>query len=927
MLAKIEAEAAEKLPLPPGRTLEQEKARYRNFIKLQTHRLKFFHRGGGSGSEVCRGRATMMDALMRHLMDGIHQQEGLEFQRLTPSLSLVAIGGYGRGELNPYSDVDIMLLHTQEANSGKGRHYLAKVIDTLIPIMWDVHLKPGQSVRTVTDCVEVANKDMQSKTSLIEARPIWGNGELFKLFQETLLAKCIQGYEAEYIAARVRDQAVRHAKYGNSATMQEPNVKNGCGGLRDYQNLLWMAFFKYRTRTLADLVQRELISQSEARKLEKAYDFLLRVRNELHYTVNRSVDVLAKNVQPAVAKCLGYTERSPSQRIERFLSDYFNHSRNIYLITSTVEQRLALTPKPGLLPSLRAIFRTRAERMKEQLFDGFKFTGGEICAATPRVFRDQPARLMRVFLYAQQRGLKLHPALVQLLRQSLQLLDRSFTREPHVRDTFLEILNQRGSVAPILRLMHDVGFLGKYLPEFGKLTALVQHEFYHQYTTDEHTLMCLEKLDQVWEAKEPPFCHYAEMFRNLERPFVLYLALLLHDAGKARANGNHAVASSQMAQRVARRLRLDTVAAESLRVVIENHLAMAIVSQRRDLDDPAVARDFAALVKNAENLTALTLHTLADSLGTSDKLWNGFKDTLLLTLYQRSRETLAGVKTFLWAEERQRSSLRDEVRRLLPRTLDDDEVEAHFQSLPARYFLVNTAREIGSDLALAHRFMHLQLGEGNRALDPTIEWHNEPDRGYTRVKLCTWDRPGLFWRIAGSFSAAGLNILGAQIFSRADGIALDTFFVTDAATGTLVKRESHAEFETVVNQALSLEGADLRALIANKKAGRPFYQSVEDERIPTRIDFDNRTSANRTVIEIETEDRLGLLYAVAETMAGLGLDISVAKIVTEKGAAIDSFYVREPDGQQVLEPERQRLIAEHLRTAIGQLDLQARAEA
>lgn len=919
LLEKIKAEAAQRLPLPAGRTLEQEKARYRSFIKVETHRLKILHRSGGGGIEVCRARAAMMDEMLRHLMDAIHGEAGMEFQRSAPTLALVAIGGYGRSELNPASDIDIMLLHNGEVTGGRARPYLATVIDTLIPMMWDVQLKPGHSVRNLTDCVEVANKDMQSKTSLIEARLIWGNSELFKLFQTRLVEKCVDGFETEYLASRVQDQASRRAKYGNSATMQEPNIKNGCGGLRDYQNLLWMAFFKYRTRTTAELASKDMISAAEARQLDRAYDFLLRARNELHYVVGRPVDLLTKSVQPAVAKGLGYTDRSPSRRIERFLSDYYNHSRNIYLITSTVERRLALLPQPSFLPSIRTLFRQRMDRMKQQTLDGFKFLHGEIHAGTPRVFRDQPARLMRVFLYAQQRGLKLHPDLIQLIRQSLPLVNRAFMHDLHIRETFLEILNQRGSVAPVLRMMHDVGFLGKYLPEFGKLTALVQHEFFHQYTTDEHTLVCIEKLDRVWEATQPPFSHYAEMFRKLERPSLLYLALLLHDAGKARGGEDHSKEGAQLARRVARRLSLDAPTTESLRLLIEHHLTMATVSQRHDLDDPEVIQDFAHVIQNPENLAALTLHTLADSLGTSDKLWNDFKDTLLRTLYARSRQSLSGGTEFTEADEKRRATLMEEVRRLLPRTIAEDEIQAHFENLPSRYFIVNSARDIGSDLALAHRFMNLYLAEADRAFEPVLEWHNEPDRGYTRVKLATWDRPGLFWKVAGCFSASGINILSAQIFSRTDGIALDTFFVVDADSGSFVKREARDQLEAVLPKALTLESVDLRGLIKKKQPARPAYAALEGERLPTRIQFDNRTLANRTVIEIETEDRLGLLFAVAQVFAELGLDISVAKIVTEKGAAIDSFYVREFDGQKVLQPERQQVIAARLRAAIESL--------
>ena len=328
---------------------------------------------------------------------------------------------------------------------------------------------------------------------------------------------------------------------------------------------------------------------------------------------------------------------------------------------------------------------------------------------------------MRVFLHAQQRGLKLHPDLAQLIRQNLRLVDNAFLRDAHVRETFLEILDQRGNVAPALRRMHEVGLLGKFLPEFGRLTCLVQHEFYHQYTADEHTLVCLEKLDQVWEAKTPPFAEYAQIFREVEPPFLLYLALLLHDSGKAFRAGHHAAIGARQALRVARRLGLDGAKTHTLSLLIENHLAMAQISQRRDLDDPAVIRNFARQIQTAENLAMLTLHTFADSMATSDQLWNGFKDTGLWRLYRKTLELLSGTTEFRVAEERQRELLAEEVQRLAPPTFDPAEVQAHFQNLPPRYCQVNDAREILRDVAQVHRFIHLQLAsEDENALAPII---------------------------------------------------------------------------------------------------------------------------------------------------------------------------------------------------------------
>ena len=428
----------------------------------------------------------------------------------------------------------------------------------------------------------------------------------------------------------------------------------------------------------------------------------------------------------------------------------------------------------------------------------------------------------------------------------------------------------------------------------------MQHEFYHQYTADEHTLVCLEQLDRVWEAKAEPYAHYSQLFQSLERPFLLYLALLLHDTGKADGHGKHALASSELAERAAKRLGLDGALTHTLRLVIENHLLMASTSQRRDLGDPAVIRTFTKQIQNAETLALLTLHTFADTLATSNKLWNDFKDSLLWSLYEKTMPLLKGGSEFLRAEEKQLELLEEEVRRLLPDNISEEELEAHFATLPPRYFQIHSTAKILRDLALAHRFLHLQLTEEERnALEPVVDWHNEPDRGYTAVKICTWDRSGLFSNIAGSFSAAGLNILSAQVFTRSDSIALDTFFVVDAKTGTLANKEEREKFEGVLQKALTGEAVDFAALIARQKVSRPLYQSYEGDRIQTQVSFDNEASESRTVIEVETEDRLGLLYAISHALAEASLNISAAKIVTENGAAMDTCYVSEQDGRRI----------------------------
>ena len=916
---KIEADAEARLVLPPDRQPNQELARYKAFLKLENQRLETLHREGGKGREVCQARARLFDVLLRHILEPVRRNLTATNVKI-PKFALVAIGGYGRGELNPHSDIDIMFLHGGDmVANGKAQPQLGALTDALLYTLWDIGLKVGHSVRSVEDAVKVANSDMQSKTSLIEARMVMGEDSLFERLQALVLAKCVRGYEEEYIHARILDQAARRSKFGNSPTMQEPNIKNGCGGLRDYQNLLWMAFFKYRLRSLPELETRDLITPVERGQLEEAYDFLLWVRNELHYTAKRAVDSLTKNFQAPVAYNLGYTDRSPSKRVENFMRDVYSHMRHIYLITRTLEERLALLPSNKRIPSLRELFRRGKRRATQQIIDGFVVESGQI-SQTTRSFREQPRRLMRLFLHMQQRGLRLHPDLAQSIRNQIDLVDRLFITDEHTHHTFLEILNQRGDVARILRAMHEVGLLGAYIPEFGKLTCLVQHEFYHQYTADEHTLVCIEKLDRVWDATNPGTNHYTQILQQIERPFVLYLALLLHDAGKGLETSDHSREGGALALDVASRLGLDGATAHSLRLIVEHHLLMAQISQRRDLDDPQVIANFASTIQTRENLMMLTLHTYADSVGTSDQLWNSFKDSLLWTLFSRTMDYFTGAGELKRIEETQQELLKEQVAGMLPHTFSEEEIGAHFENLPRRYFQIHSARQIVADITLTHRFMHLQLAEEDKALEPVVTWHNEPDRGYTSVHICTWDRAGLFTKIAGSLTAAGLNILSAQIFTRTDGIILDTFFVTDAHGASLAKKEEKEQFERILNQALTSDEVDFPALISKQKVPRKLYQSVEGERIPTSIGFDNETSAASTILDLQTEDRVGLLYYVSHALAELGLDIVLAKILTEKGAAIDTFYLTTWDRQKITSPEHQKYVEQRLLEAIHALD-------
>ncbi|MFA5189964.1 MAG: [protein-PII] uridylyltransferase [Verrucomicrobiia bacterium] len=871
---------------------------YESFLRVHQRRLMMRHRAGGGGLAIAGARTELIDAVLRHLFVAARTAYATRHPRETlPAVALVAVGGYGRAELNPFSDIDILLLHAARGQAGET--FLKSLYNHAVLPLFDLSLRVGYTARSVKQCIEQANKDMETKTSLIEARLIVGDLPLFDAMQEKLLAQCVRPCVSEYIEQRMHDQAERHAKFGDTVFLQEPHVKNGCGGLRDLQNLFWMSLFKHGVRTLPELEERKFLTRAERRTLAAAYEFLVRVRTELHYEAGRASDELTLALQLPVATRLGYDEPNVLKRIEHFMHDYYSHTREVFQLTNALALRMALKP-PGFferrgihLPILRL-----GAKMEKQ--DGFVIRGDLIEPESPEVFREDPLRLIRVFRLAQQRQAFLSPELQTMIREQLRLVDNRFRSHPRARETFLAILGEGGGVGRIARMMHEVGFLGKYLPEFGRLDALVQHEFFHRYTADEHTLVTLQRLDAVVAAKEGPELDYKPLFHEVTRPELLYFALLLHDAGKAANEAEHSAAGVRLAERAARRIGLDDAGRETLAFLIRHHLAMYGVTQRRDLDDPDAIAEFARLVANLPQLNNLLLLTYADMTGTSAELWNDWRNSLLWDLYLKTRaELVAGAESQALQEQRLQTMLKHiRERSAMPK----EEVAAHFEKMQRRYFLTFTAEEILRHLEIIHAFLQRAVSASRDSLMPQVLWTDKPDRGYSQVTVCTWDREGLFSKICGSFSFAGVNILNAHAYSRRDGIVLDVFNVAGVEGGIVSDREQRHQFERTLDRALD-HGADLDQLLAKHRPHRSTAR-VPQGVVPTEVRMDITASRTRTVVEVQAEDRLGLLYTIAETLARHGLDINLARISTEKGAAFDTFYVVTPDGEKVTDAAR-----------------------
>ena len=883
---------------------------YKKFLKVEEHRLRLKHQAGASGREICARRAELVDVLLRYVFGGAAATARGNGETKVP-LALIALGGYGRGELNPFSDIDVMLLHHQRATEISPD--LEEMVNQVLYLLWDSGFKVGHSTRSIKEAIAQANRDMRTKTAMLESRFLAGDSELAREFRKQFRSKCVEGHERGYVEMRMQDQVARHKKFGDSVYLQEPNLKSGCGGLRDYQNLLWMTYFREGSLSTNQLVGKDWLSESDQRRIERAYDFLLRLRTDLHYATGRATDVLHINLQEQVARRLNYSPRNGQLRSEALMRHYYEHTRNIFRVTERITEQFVsgyVTNKTRALFS----FLPLVGAAKTPIGDSFFVRNKHLHPARHDLFRKEPEQMMRAFELAQQRSLDLSPELADLLSRSLRHVTRTYQYARGPREIFKLILSQKGRVGPILRTMHRVDFLGRYIPEFGQLTCLVQHEFLHRYTADEHTLVCIDKLDALAETNDPKLVAYRNIFEQLEDPLVLYLALLLHDSGKAVGARPHSEGSALFAQRVAARLQLLPEQRKSLILLVDHHLTLSRTAQQRNLDDPATVMEFGRIVKHQRNLNKLMLLTLADGQGASPEAWSDWKESLVWELFHETSRYLADQKSYYDQTKIERESLQSAVSENLPPDYAD-EIEAHFEFMPDHYFRATDVPEIIEHLKLFRSFLENVSDSGESPLAAAIKWKIMPEQGHSVVTFCTWERERLLAKVAGSFSVVPLNILSADVFPRGDNVVLSIFRVCDTKARPVTHRRDFELVEQTLRRALEDESFDFLPLI--EKAKRQSRRLAPGIEFPTRIAIDNKTHPTYTLIEIQAPDRIGLLYDVLSCLDRENILIPLSRINTQAGAAIDTLYV--VDGSthaKITDSNRIQMIQQHLKSTI-----------
>ena len=923
MIGRLQKHALERLNFVGEVPTAKRLAACKTFLRLESAMIRMHHDAGESGLAVVKARAVMIDVMLGHLFEYAAASWNRAQGSLPASVCLVALGGYGRGELSPLSDIDIMFLFPSKVKLPVVKPLQEHLINEILYILWDCGLKVGHSTRTVDDVFTEARTDIQTKTALLESRLIAGSQELYGTFAQAYESFYRNENPRGYIAARLEDQDARRSKYGGTVFMQEPDIKNGIGSLRDYQNAFWMARVKLGITAVNELGVQNYLTRNDARDFQRAYDFLLRVRNELHFSSKHATDMLNLEAQPRIALGLGYANSNLLQRVEQFMHDYYRAAQKIYRVSKILESRLALTLEhsEGLRGSFREALRAyRFQRSKR--LDGFVLRGRELVAEKPDVFKEDPARLIRVFRHCQQLDATPDFALQGLIRESLPLITKRVSGSADANTSFKAIMSEAGAVHPTLELMHELGVLGRFIPEFDALTCLVQHEFYHRYTADIHTLNAIRELDRIFTEAEPITLKYRQVLHETPDPTLLYLILLLHDIGKAAGIKGHSESGVQLAGPLLERLQVDPKNRELVTFIIKNHLIMARFWQRHNVDDPQTATAFADLVGDAEKLRYLYVHTFCDARGTAASLWNGYKDALHQSLFLATLDRLLlGDAVEKRNLERKQMIYKELITKQIP-GISQDEVTAHFNLLPERYFLHTESGEIALHIQMVNRLLKsISEADSVSSLRPIVDWKDDLNRSLTVVNVVTWDRAGLFYKLAGGFSVAGLNILGAKVIARSDHIAIDTFYVVEPGRGIVQSQNAMETFARTVEAAL-IQNKDLYPEIvaqAQKIAANRYTteNNTLHTSFPPTVEVYHELAMQRTIIDIQAHDQIGLLYRLAKAIYDHGFDITFARINTERGVALDTFYIESANHEPTEDTARLHALRDSLARVIN----------
>ncbi|OJU19912.1 MULTISPECIES: [protein-PII] uridylyltransferase [unclassified Sphingomonas] len=838
------------------------------------------------GLEAANGQAFLIDQLIRVLFDAVTQRlYPLSNPTAAERLAILAVGGYGRGEMAPHSDVDIAFL-----TPWKQTPWAEQVIESMLYALWDLGLKVGHSSRSLDEMVRQAKSDVTIRTALLEARYVWGDEALADEAALRFKAEVQRGTERQFIADKLAERDQRHIKMGDSRYVVEPNVKEGKGGMRDLHALFWIGKYIYDVDRAAELVGKGLLTAAEYRQFHRADNFLWAVRCHLHLITGRAEDRLTFDVQREIAERMRFSERPGRSGVERFMQYYFLQAKTVGTLTGVfiahLDEQFAARGRRFGLPTIRR---------RPRKLGGFVLDRGRLALPRDDFFAEDPVRLIEIFQLADLHRLEIHPLAMRAANRDAKLVD-DIRDDPRANALFLDVLASPRDPELVLRWMNEAGVFGRFVPDFGRVVAQMQFDMYHHYTVDEHTIRAIGLLSQIEHGEfsdEHPLS--TAIFRQIVSRRALYAAVLLHDIAKGRG-GDHSVLGAQVAERLCPRFGLTPAETETVAWLVRYHLLMSATAFKRDLSDFKTILDFTAVVQSPERLRMLLALTVVDIRAVGPGTWNGWKRQLLTDLYEAAEEVLR-----LGHKQRGRSERLEQKQANLARSLGWDEkaLRAYARRLPEPYWIA----EPEDVLAYNARFI-TAAGDAQLAIDAQIY----PGRDATLVTVYAADHPGIFYRIAGAIHLAGGNIIDARIHTTRDGMALDNFLVQDPLGRPFEEAGQLNRLRTAIEDALANRGK----LIDRLKAKAPPRVRADAFRIVPNVLVDNHASNRFTVVEINARDRPALLNQLAHALFQSKVTIHSAHVATYGERAVDTFYLTDLTGDKITAGARVKALEKRL---------------
>jgi [protein-PII] uridylyltransferase len=827
----------------------------------------------GNGRAAAQATVFLHDQLVRLTYDFVTERL---FGQPPDPVALAGLGGTGRGEMAPFSDLDLMFLTAKAPAPDQ-----EKLSEAMLHILWDLKLKVGHSLRSTAQLIALAKKDMTIRTAFLEGRWLWGDEKLFDAAMRRFRKDIVAGTAAEFVTAKLAERDERHVRMGDSRYVVEPNVKDGKGGLRDLQTLYWIGKYIHGVERPADLVGAGLFTADEFARFDRAERFFWSVRCHLHLLAGRAEERLNFDYQPRIAEIMNYAERPGKSAVERFMQFYFLNAKAVGDLTGVFLAQLdEQLGKKGFRFALPTI-RRRPKRLS-----GFVLDRGRISIPSDDFFRADPVRLLELFALAARERLEIHPLAMRAATRDAALIDRKVRDDPRANALFLEVLTCVNHPELVLRWMNEAEVFGRFVPDFGRVVAQMQFDMYHHYTVDEHSIRAIGLLAAIerGDLKGDHPLSTAIMQKQIASRRVLYVAVLLHDIAKGRG-GDHSELGADIALKLGPRFGLDPAETETVAWLVRYHLLLSSTAFKRDLADPKTIDDFVRQVQSPERLRLLLVLTVVDIRAVGPGVWSEWKRTLLRTLFEAAEERLR-----LGHKQHGRSELVEQRQKELAAELGwkASAVRAHARRLPDSYWLAEPfAWQIANAKQVASAEAH--IGEAK----PDIVAEDDPESGATRVSVFTPDREGLFYRICAGLASAGANIIDARIHTTRDGMALDNLLVFDGRGKAYTDRRLRNRLVKSVERTLNSEQAPP---LPDRESGRPQSSAFA---VAPSIAIADRASTRTTVVEVNARDRPALLAALAAAIHGQGHHIHSAHIATYGERAVDVFYLTRADGRKL----------------------------